>query len=84
MTNKILIEVYVPLLEAEYDVFVPINKKIKNVTKLLVDAISDLSNGCLSKNKDFILYNRSNGLPLDFTWNVREAGLVNGSQVILL
>ena len=31
MSNKILIEVYVPLIELRYDVFIPINKKIKTL-----------------------------------------------------
>ena len=34
--------------------------------------------------KDILLYNRSNGLMLDPKCNVKEAGLVNGSQVILI
>lgn len=84
MNNKILIEVFVPMLEQEYDVFVPINKKIKNVTRLINDAIVDLSNGCFPKKNDIVLYNRQNGFILDPKLNVKEAGLVNGSQVILI
>ena len=84
MNNKILIEVFVPMLEQEYDVFVPINKKIKNVTRLINDAIVDLSNGCFPKKSDIVLYNRQNGFILDPKLNVKEAGLVNGSQVILI
>lgn len=83
MNNKILIEVYVPLMEKEYDVFIPINKKIKNVTKLINEAVVDLSNGCLPLNPKVKLYNRRGGLLLDPYKNVKEAGLVNGSQVIL-
>ena len=84
MNNKILIEVYVPILETEYDVFVPINKKVKNVIKLSVDAIHDLSNGCLPQKNNYVLYNRINGILLDIKSNVKQAGLVNGSQVILI
>ena len=84
MTNKILIEVYVPILECEYDVFIPINKKIQNVTRLINEAIIDLSNGCYSKKENVVLYNRENGILLDPLKNVKEAGLVNGSQVILI
>ena len=84
MNNKILIEVFVPMLEEEYDVFVPINKKIKNVTRLISEAIVDLSNGCFPIKKDIFLYNRQNGLMLDPKLNVKEAGLVNGSQIVLI
>ncbi len=84
MNNKILVEVYVPMLEVEYDVFIPINKKIQNVKRLLNEAIADLSNGCFPIKNDIILYNRFNGIELDPKLNVKEAGLVNGSQVILI
>ena len=84
MNNKILLEVYVPMLEEEYDVFVPIYIKIANVTRLINEAIVDLSSGSFPLKKDILLYNRSNGLMLDPKCNVKEAGLVNGSQVILI
>ncbi len=83
MSNKILIEVYVPLIELRYDVFIPINKKIKNVTRLLNMAIVDLSNGSWPADKNVRLYDRASGFLLDPLKNVKDAGLVNGSQIIL-
>ena len=82
MRNKILIEVYVPLIEKEFDVLVPVNKKIRNVTRLINSTINDLSNG--SNNKKVRLFNRINGVLLETKLNVKEAGLVNGSQVVLI
>ena len=76
MDNKILIEVYVPIIEKEYDVFVPINKKIKNLAKLINDAVIDLSNGTLinkssGESKTFEPFN-------DFMLDILEnGGLVN-------
>ncbi len=84
MKNKILVEVYVPLIEREFDVFIPINKKIKNVTRLINEAIVDLSNGSWPSDKNVRLFSRNSGVYLDSKANVREAGLVNGSEVILL
>ena len=84
MSNKVLIEVYVPLIELRYDVFIPINKKIKNVTRLLNMAVVDLSNGSWPAAKDVRLYDRTSGILLDPLKNVKEVGLVNGSQIILL
>lgn len=82
--NKILVEVYVPLLERSFDVFIPINKKIKNVARLLNEAIIDLSNGAMIKKEDIKLYNRDTGYLLNPYHNVKEAGLANGSQIILI
>ena len=84
MSNKILIKVYVPLIETEYDVFIPINKKIMNITRLINDAIKDLSSGSWPDNLNVRLFNRLNGMPIDSKLNVKEAGLVNGSQVIIM
>lgn len=84
MNNKILIAVYVPMIEKEYDILVPINKKIKNVTRLINEAVADLSNGCFPIKNDVLLYDRKTGNILDIFRNVKDAGLVNGSQVILI
>lgn len=84
MSNKILIEVYVPLIEKEFDVLVPVNKKIRNVTRLINSTINDLSNGSWPADKKVRLFNRINGLLLESKLNVKEAGLVNGSQVVLI
>ena len=84
MDNKILVEVYVPIIEKEYDVFIPINKKIKNVAILLNDAIKDLSNGTLPKFDYALLFDRLNGSLLNNSLNVKQAGLVNGSQIVLI
>lgn len=84
MDNKILIEVYVPMIEKQFDVFIPINKKIKNVATLLYNAVSDLANGALPDFDNVRLYNRFTGLLLESKLNLTEAGLVNGSQVVLV
>lgn len=84
MRNKILIEVYVPLIEKEFDVLVPVNKKIRNVTRLINSTINDLSNGSWPNNKKVRLFNRINGVLLETKLNVKEAGLINGSQVVLI
>ena len=84
MSNKILIEVYVPLIEKEFDVLVPVNKKIRNVTRLINSTIKDLSNGSWPDNKKVRLFNRINGLLLESKLNVKDAGLINGSQVVLI
>ena len=63
--NKILVTVFVPMLETEYDVFIPINKKIRNVTRLQNEAVVDLSNGCFPLKDDIMLYNRNDGTILE-------------------
>ena len=35
MNNKILIRLYIPLIEEEYDIFIPINKRVGTIKQLL-------------------------------------------------
>ena len=41
--NKILIELEIPIIEKKYDLFIPINKKVGTIKKLLEDALVELS-----------------------------------------
>ena len=41
--DKVLVKLYVPMLEEIYDVWIPYNKKIYNVIVLLIKAINDLN-----------------------------------------
>ena len=41
--NKIIIKLFVPKIDREYDVFIPTNKRISSVIALLVKAINELS-----------------------------------------
>ena len=41
--NKILVEIYIPIIEEKYDVWLPKNKKIYNIIELLLKGIYELS-----------------------------------------
>ena len=41
--NKILIELSIPLIEKNYDLYIPINKKIGTVKKLIEEGLLDLT-----------------------------------------
>ena len=42
MNNKVLVKLYVPTLEEQYDIWIPINKKIYNVIELLTKTINEI------------------------------------------
>ena len=41
--NKILICLYIPLIEKSYDLFIPINKKIGTIKKLIEEGLIELT-----------------------------------------
>lgn len=83
MNNKLLINVYVPLIEKEYDVFIPINKKVEIVKKMIINSIIDLTYGIYKPTDNLYLYNRDNGKKINDELYVKEASIGNGDELIL-
>lgn len=82
--NKISVTVEIPLLESKYDVFIPIDKTIKVITKSLVDGINDLSRGFFPTNKKITIYSKKTGLIYDPNKLVIDTDLENGSSIVLI
>lgn len=82
--NKILVEIEIPLIEKEYDVFIPINKKVGTIKKLIEKALIELTDGAYVMAEDTNFYSKENGAIYDINKTVRDTDLKNGSRVILL
>ena len=82
--NKILIELEVPLLEKNFDLFIPINKKIGTIKKLIEDSLVELTDKEYEIREDTNLYSKDTGNIYDVNQNVRDTDLQNGSRVILI
>lgn len=82
--NKILIELEIPLIERKYDLFIPVNKKVGTIKKLVEQALVDLSDGSYVIAEDTNLYSKETGVVYDVNKTVRDTDLKNGSRVILL
>lgn len=81
--NKILIQLYIPLIEEEYDIFVPINKRVGTIKQLLEKNMSEQANGYIIR-EDTNLYSKENGKVYDVQLLVKDTDLKNGSRVVLL
>lgn len=82
--NKILIQLYIPLIEKNYDLYIPINKRIGTIKKLIEEGLQELSNGAYIVKEDTNLYSKETGKVYDVNQKVRETDLKNGSRVILI
>ena len=82
--DRILIKLYVPMLEEIYDVWIPPHKKIYNVIILLVKAINELNDNCYMTNKVPTLYNKLTAEAYDFNLRVQETNIRSGLALILL
>lgn len=83
MTNKILITVLVPMIEEQYDIYIPVSKNIKVTTKLLVKTINELSEGHFPLKENTVLIS-SNGEILGNALTVKECGIKNGDRIVLI
>lgn len=82
--NKILLEVYIPSIEKEYDVFVPVSKRVGTIKKLIEKGILDFADDgyCIKENSNF--YSKETGLIYDVNSKVIDTDLKNGSRIILI
>ena len=84
MKNKLLVCVLVPDIDKNFDVFIPINKKIGNIINLLNKAITDISEGNYVGTKKTLLYDRETGEKYPVNKLVRETSIKNSTQIVLI
>ena len=82
--NKILIELSVPSIEKSYDIFIPINKKIGTMKKLIEESLVELSEEAYIIKEDTNLYSQETGKIYDVNTSIKDTDLKNGSRVILI
>lgn len=82
--NKVLVTVYVPLIEQEYNLFIPVNRKIGLVKKILVNSIVELSDGAYMIDTEISLYNKMTNQEYKDDMFVIESDIRNGTKLILL
>ena len=82
--NKVLVKVYVPMLEEIYDVWIPVHKRIYSVIELLVKAINELNDNSYKPNKMPILYDKLTAEEYDINLRVKDSTIRSGTEVILI
>lgn len=82
--DKVLVKVYVPMLEGIYDVWIPSDKKIYEIIILLVKAINELSEQEYNPIKIPILYDKITGNEFDINKILKETTIRNETEVILI
>lgn len=76
--NKILINLYIPSLDKNYNMFIPINKKVGTIKSTIIRTTKNLVEG----NYKLLLLDSGN--IVDDNVYIKNSGIVNGSRLILL
>ncbi len=82
--NKILIELEIPWIEKEYDLFIPVNKKVGTIKRLIEESLVELTEHAYEIKEDTNLYSKDTGSIYDVNQTVRDTDLKNGSRIILM
>ncbi len=82
--ERVLVKVYVPILEKSYDIWIPSHKRIYNVIDLLIKAINDLNNNDYKPTKKPMLYDKITAEMYDLNLSIKESNIRSGTEVILI
>lgn len=82
--NKVLIILYVPLIEMEYEIYIPINKKVGTIKKILIDSIIELSDGALTNTENLKLYDNNTGDVISNNAYVKNSNIKTGTKLVLI
>lgn len=82
--DKILVEVVVPATNNIFDVYIPIYMKFYDVTFLVSNLVSDLSDGLFTWSENSVLCNADTGKIFNVNLSAEELDLKNGSKLMLI
>lgn len=82
--NKVLVSVYVPALEENYDFWIPINRKVYRIILLLIKIINESSGDYYRPTTMPLLYDKMTANPYDINLTVKDNAIQNGTEMILI
>lgn len=83
MKNKLLVTIYVPMLERDFDIFIPNVKKIGAIKKMIGKIIEESTDDVFVYDDTKHLYDKVTGDILDENQFVKYSTIKNGSRLIL-
>lgn len=82
--NKIIINVFVPLIADSFDIKIPINLDMVTVLELIQDSIVELTDNQYISNPNAKLYDKNTACLINTNNIVKFSGLKNGASVMLI
>ena len=67
----------------DYNIFIPISKRVGNIIQLLIKAINELGTN-IDFDKSILLYNRNTGQQYNPNDLIYDTDIRNGTELILL
>jgi hypothetical protein len=83
MKNKYLVIVYVPLIEKEYDLYIPTVKKVGSIKNMIIKIVEENNEGYFVNDGCKFLYDKLTGEKISDQEYVKYSKIKNGSKLIL-
>ncbi len=83
MKNKLLVVLYVPLIERSFDMYIPTVKKVGTVKNLMIKIVEEKSEGTFVDDGCKSLYDKMTGEKIDDQQFVKYSVIKNGSKLVL-
>lgn len=82
--DKVLVEVFVPVLDCSFDIFIPLQSPMFEVLELIKKAIVEMSDGRFIANENTTICYREDGSIININLSVYELEIRNGSKLMLI
>lgn len=82
--DKILVEIYIPAIDAQYDAFLPVQVPVKQVTRLLNEIFSQWNQEYFQSTEPLLLCDRETGIIFNPEDRIIETRMENGSKLLLM
>lgn len=83
MDYKVFVNIYVPAIEQNFEMFLPINKTISQDLVLINKLINSVTNGVYPIRDNIVLYNRKTSQIYDYNQVVRNTDIQNGTELVI-
>ena len=80
LENKILVNFYILSLGKNYEIFVPVNEKVGNITKLLNNSLFE----DIDSSKNNKILNAETGIVYNNNTLIRTSDIKNGTRLLLI
>ena len=78
--NKVLVNLHILSLGKNYEMYLPSNEKIGNISRLLNVTLFD----SINPDKNYVLFNVESGIVYKNNDLVRDTDIKNGSKLLLI
>ena len=84
MKNKVLVKVYVPCIDEEYEIYIPTNETINKVLQLIIKYIYELYDSSLDLETKHYILDPDTSITYTNDQIIRDTNIKNSKKIILV